>query len=103
MAIVWKVEAREDYFEIFSFLKQFLGSEKAHKKANQIISDISILETSPQIGKKLTNFPIFRNIILGKYRIVYHYNISAHIITILGVYHSAYQGYEKRLNSIDIS
>lgn len=41
------------------------------------------------------------NAIFKKYRVIYHFN-EIDTVIIVGVYNTAYQGYEKRMNSIDI-
>lgn len=101
MEIVWKQGAKSDLGDIYTFMKGALGDERALKISKKLVKDIDLLKTSPRMGMKLNKNPLARQLILGKYRVIYHYDNNEKIY-ILAVFNIAFQGYENKLNNIDI-
>ena len=83
--IIWSETAKNSLQEIIAYIKQD-SVDSARKVAYEIVKKTSRLESFPDSGKILSEFPEmpYREIIVGKYRIIYeHKENIVEIITIL--------------------
>lgn len=99
--IVWKEEAISLLRDIKIFLQKWQSPESAEKTVEKIFENCKLLAVSPNMGKKLRRNPLARQMIFGRYRIIYRHDGNEKIY-ILGVFNTAFQGYEKKINNVDI-
>lgn len=86
----WTFQAMEDLTEIDLYLNQ-----KSHKYAEFVIDEIlkvaELLQQFPSSGRVVpeSNISSIREIIIHRYRVIYHVNGSTDLVSILSVRHSA--------------
>ena len=88
VAVSWTNRAIEDVNDIAEFIA--LDSEKYSKiQVQRFFDKVKVLESFPDIGRKVPekNNSIFRELIIGNYRIIYKI-ISLNRIDIITVHHS---------------
>lgn len=76
MKITWTNTAKDDLYEIYEYLSEFLEEDKAFALVSRLIERVDILEKYPFSGQKeplLSELPKeYRRLIEGKYKIIYH-------------------------------
>lgn len=85
----WTVQSINDIENIADFIAK--DSERYAKiQVDRFFKAVEVLEINPKIGRLVPEFnnETIRELILGNYRIIYHF-VSADLIDILTVHHSS--------------
>jgi plasmid stabilization system protein ParE len=96
LSVVWLPEALNDFQRLFNFLYE-KNSEAAERAAATILSGANLLETTPHLGRPMSDIVDQRELFMsfGASSYVLRYKIQDdHTVSVLRVWHSK----ENRLN-----
>ena len=90
LSVVWLPEALDDFQRLFNFLHE-KNAEAAARAAATILSAANLLETTPHLGRPLSDMSDQRELFMafgaGSYVIRYKIQ-NDHIINVIRVWHS---------------
>ena len=85
--IDWSLPAVNDLHEIFQYIAR--DSRKyARATVERITAATARLAQWPQIGEILAEFPVYRQFIVGNYRLIYREDAANQRVLIIGVIHA---------------